>query len=178
MRPGRLLSLRAVTLAAIAAGGAGAILALANIGTPVRAPLVILFLAVAPAAAIAPPLGGFDRLARLILVSTGAIVINFLVAEVMLAAGVWSPRGSVAAVAVFSAACAASRRAPVKRLVSRVTAAVRGIALPTPGREPEPGPASACGVHWPVSRGGGPQPGPAPDAAATGEGGSAAADDF
>lgn len=109
MKPGQPGYARTATAAAIAAGTAGVIMVVANVSSPVRAPLALLFLAVAPAAAVMPLLGRFDRLARLVVAGATAVGVNFLVAETMLAAGVWSPRGSAAVVAVLSAGCAASR---------------------------------------------------------------------
>ena len=50
--------------AAMAAGAAGAILGLAGVDSPVRAALVLIFVAVTPTAAIAGLLGGFEGFAR------------------------------------------------------------------------------------------------------------------
>jgi hypothetical protein len=75
--------------------------------------LVLIFLAGAPALAVASLLGPLDRLAKVVIAGTSAIVVNFAVAETMIAAGTWSPRAGVAAVGVLSALIAASR--PVMR---------------------------------------------------------------
>jgi hypothetical protein len=157
VKPARRLSVRAVTAAAIAAGSVGAIMAIANIGSPVRAPLVLIFLLVAPAAAIAGLLDRFDGLARLIIAGTAAIVINFLVAEIMLAAGLWSPRGSVIVVTVITVVSALAQVArvrarlaqvlvPVRSAVSRLSAPVPGAANPADAAvRPAPSTASPAG---------------------------------
>ncbi len=100
----------------LAAGAVGAALALAGITGPARAPLVLIFLASAPALAVASLLGPLDRLAKVVIAGTSAIVINFAVAETMIAAGTWSPDVGVAAVGVVSALIAASRPAMRKVL--------------------------------------------------------------
>ena len=166
VRPGRItgegqdqrLFVRAVTAVAIAAGSVGAIMANANISSPVRAPLALIFLLVAPAAAIAGLLDRFDGLARLIIAGTAAIVINFLVAEIMLAAGLWSPRGSVIVVTVITVVCALAQvarvrarlaqvLAPVRSTVGRLSAPARGAAKPARARQrgPRRPPASPAG---------------------------------
>jgi hypothetical protein len=157
VKPARRLSVHAVTAVAIAAGSVGAIMAIANIGSPVRAPLVLSFLLVAPAAAIAGLLDRFDGLARLIIAGTAAIVINFLVAEIMLAAGLWSPRGSVIVVTVITVVCALAQvarvrarlaqvLAPVRSAVSRLSAPARGAAKPAgPAARSAPSTASPAG---------------------------------
>lgn len=89
--------------AIIGAGSAGVILALAGVNTLARGPLVLLFVVAAPALAVAGLLRGLDVAARSIVAVTAAIVINALVAEAMLASGVWSPRAGLAAIAVLSA---------------------------------------------------------------------------
>jgi hypothetical protein len=94
--------------AVLAAGCAGAIFALAGLNVAVRGPLVLLFLVAAPALAIAGWLRGLDRAGRIIVALTSAIVLNALVAETMLAAGAWSPRAGLIAVAGLSAAIAAA----------------------------------------------------------------------
>ncbi len=100
----------------LAAGTVGAVLAIAGVSTPARVPLVLIFLAGVPAVAAASLLGGLDRLARIVIAGTSAIVINFGVAETMIAAGHWSPRAGVAAVAALSllvaGAGALTRRSP------------------------------------------------------------------
>ena len=87
----------------IGAGGVGVILALAGINTMARGPLVLLFLVAAPTLAIAGLLRGLDGGARYAVAVTAAIVINTLVAEAMLAAGLWSPRAGLVVIALVSA---------------------------------------------------------------------------
>jgi hypothetical protein len=65
--------------------------------------LTLSFLVAAPAIAVAAPLRGVDLLARLVLALAAAAVLNTLVAEVMVAANMWSPAGGVAAVGAISA---------------------------------------------------------------------------
>jgi hypothetical protein len=111
--PGPLLT-RRMTVTVVSMGIAGVVLALAGVQSPLRAVLVLLFLAAAPAVAVAGLLRGLDRLARLVVADTASIVINALVAETMLAAGVWPPRGSLVVVALITAACAALQRPAVR----------------------------------------------------------------
>jgi hypothetical protein len=91
--------------AAVAAGAVGVGLEVAGVGSPARAVLVLLFLAVAPTTAIAGLLRTLDGFARLIIACTASIVILALTAIVMLAGHVWSPTGGVLAVAAITAAC-------------------------------------------------------------------------
>jgi len=106
MKLAQWLSVHAYTVLAVVAGSVTAILAVANVDTPVRAPLVVIFLLAAPAAAIAGLLDRFDPLARLVMAGAAAVVINFLVAEIMLAAGLWSVRASVIVIIVITMICA------------------------------------------------------------------------
>jgi hypothetical protein len=103
---------------AVAAGAAGAILGLAGVDSPVRAALVLIFLAVTPTAAIAALLGGLDGFARLVLACVTTIAVLTIVAMIMLAAGLWSPMGGLLAVAVISASCLITQR-PAIRTASR-----------------------------------------------------------
>jgi len=106
MKSAQSLSVHAYTVLAVVAGSVSAILAIAHIDSPVRAPLVVTFLLAAPAAAVAGLLDRFDVLARLVIAGTAAVVINFLVAEIMLAVGLWSVPGSVIVVAAITVICA------------------------------------------------------------------------
>ncbi|MCQ4083281.1 DUF1616 domain-containing protein [Streptomyces sp. RB6PN25] len=90
--------------AAFGTGGVGAVLALADIGSPLRAPFTFFFLVVAPGAALASVLRGLDPLSRIVVAVTGSVVIDLIVAQVMLMLHLWSIRGGVAAVAVVSIA--------------------------------------------------------------------------
>ncbi len=136
----------AVAVAAGAAGAAGLGLEVAGVHSAVRTVLVLLFLAVAPTAAVAGLLRGFDRFARLIIACAADIAILALTAIIMLAAGAWSPTGGLLAVAGITAVCLAGRLPPVRRAVP----ARRRAAPPAP-----PGPAD-------------PGAGPAPEAATPG----------
>jgi hypothetical protein len=98
--PGRWL-----VRAAIAAGVIGVLLALEGVNSPLRAPLVILFLVVAPAAGVAGLLLGLDLYARLVVAGAATLVINLLAAEAFLVAGRWSPRLALAVVAGVAGIC-------------------------------------------------------------------------
>ncbi|MGG7574784.1 hypothetical protein [Streptomyces sirii] len=93
-------------LAGVAAGigGVGAVLALADIGSPLRAPFTFFFLLMAPAAAIAAALGRTDPLGRAVVAGAGALAVDLLVAQTMLALHLWSVRGGVLVVTAFSGA--------------------------------------------------------------------------
>ncbi|MEU0336095.1 hypothetical protein [Streptomyces sp. NPDC006193] len=88
--------------AATAVATAGALLALTGSASPLRAPCTLFFLLAAPAAPIAAALRGLDRFARTLAALAGAVVVNMLVAQGMLAVHRWSARGGVAAVTVLS----------------------------------------------------------------------------
>ncbi|WP_260867766.1 hypothetical protein [Streptomyces sp. SAJ15] len=83
-------------------GGIGAVLAISDLDSPLRAPLTLLFLVVAPASAVAAALRGIDPLGRAVLAVAGAIAIDVLIAQAMLSLHLWSPRGGVVAVGVLS----------------------------------------------------------------------------
>jgi uncharacterized membrane protein len=89
--------------AATAVGGCGALLALADSDSPLRAPLTLFFLLAAPAAAIAAALRGLDPFGRLLAAVAGSVVLNMLVAQGMLATHRWSVRGGIVAVTALSA---------------------------------------------------------------------------
>lgn len=90
--------------AAVGVGAAGAVLALADLASPLRAPFTLFFLLLAPATAIGAALGRLDPLGRAVVAGAGALAADLLVAEAMLALHLWSVRGGVVAVAVLSAA--------------------------------------------------------------------------
>jgi hypothetical protein len=87
----------------IGAGLCGVGLALAGASSPLRAPLVLLFLATAPLLAVAGLLRGIDPFARILVACAAMVVIDAGVAETMLAAGWWSPRGGLIAIMTISA---------------------------------------------------------------------------
>lgn len=94
--------------AALAAGVAGAVIAIAGFHTPARVPLVLIFFAAIPALAVTSLIGGLDRLATVVIVGISTVVVDFGVAEAMIISGVWSLRGGVVAVAAVSALIAAA----------------------------------------------------------------------
>ncbi|MBG0856474.1 hypothetical protein I2W78_32625 [Streptomyces spinoverrucosus] len=89
--------------AATAVGGIGALLALIESDSPLRGPFTLFFLLAAPAVAIAAALDGLDPLGRAIVALAGAIVVDMLVAQGLLALHLWSVRGGIAVVTVLSA---------------------------------------------------------------------------
>jgi hypothetical protein len=108
---------RVVVGTALAAGIAGAVIAISGIQTPARVPLVLIFFAAIPALAVSSLLGGLDRLATVVIVGISTIVVDFGVAEAMIISGTWSLRLGVAAVAevsalIVAAGLAAGRIAP------------------------------------------------------------------
>ncbi|WP_434588250.1 hypothetical protein [Streptomyces sp. A5-4] len=96
-------SLPVLAGAALAVSVVGAVLALTDLASPLRAPFTLFFLVVAPAAAVAAGLRGLEPLGRGVAAVAGAIAIDLLVAQAMLAMHIWSIRGGVAAVAGISA---------------------------------------------------------------------------
>jgi hypothetical protein len=80
----------------------GALLALTGSGTPLRGPLTLFFLLVAPAAAFAAGLTGLDPFGRALASLAGAVVLDMLVAQGMLAVHRWSVRGGIVAVTAIS----------------------------------------------------------------------------
>ncbi|MFR0353621.1 hypothetical protein [Streptomyces sediminimaris] len=99
--PGRDLS-PLLAGAATAVGGSGALLALAGSDSPLRGPLTLFFLLAAPTTAIGAALRGLEPLGRAIGAIAGAIVLNMLVAQSMLAVHRWSVTGGIIAVTVIS----------------------------------------------------------------------------
>ncbi|ARP69481.1 hypothetical protein [Streptomyces pluripotens] len=88
--------------AATGVGAAGALLALTDSASPLRAPCTLSFLLMAPTVAIAAALRGLDPFARTLCALAGSVVVNMLVAQGMLAVHRWSIRGGVATVTVLS----------------------------------------------------------------------------
>ncbi|MEU7379310.1 MULTISPECIES: hypothetical protein [unclassified Streptomyces] len=87
--------------AATTAGGLGALLALTGSGSPLRGPLTLFFLLAAPAAAIAAALRGLDPFGRALVSLAGAVALDMLVAQGMLAVHRWSVGGGLLAVTAF-----------------------------------------------------------------------------
>jgi len=100
------------------AGAVGVILALAGVHSPVRTVLVIVFLAVAPTAAIAGLLRSFDPFARIILSVVTTLVMLSVVAMILLASGLWSPIGELIVVAVITGGCLAIQVPSVRARVA------------------------------------------------------------
>ncbi|MFF9089318.1 hypothetical protein ACF1BE_23425 [Streptomyces sp. NPDC014991] len=99
--PGRLLP-PLLAGAATAVAGTGAVLALLDTASPLRAPFTLFFLLAAPAMTIGAALRGLDPYGRALTALAGAIAVDMLVAQTMLATHRWSVRGGVAVVAVLS----------------------------------------------------------------------------
>jgi hypothetical protein len=122
---------RWLACAVIAAGLTGVALALADASTPLRAPLVLLFLAAVPTMAVAGLLRSLDTFARIFTACVATVLINVLVAETMLAAGVWSPDGGLVAVVVITALIGAVQLPAVRiwasRYAPKLRAAVRRL---------------------------------------------------
>jgi len=100
------------------AGAVGVILALAGVHSPVRTVLVIVFLAVAPTAAIAGLLRSFDPFARIILSVVTTLVMLSIVAMILLSSGLWSPIGELIVVAVITGGCLAIQVPSVRARVA------------------------------------------------------------
>ncbi|MBC2903324.1 hypothetical protein H4N64_17220 [Streptomyces sp. PSKA01] len=83
-------------------GAAGALLALADSDSPLRGPLTLFFLLATPAAAIAAALRGLDPFGRTLASLAGAVVVDMLVAQGMLATHQWSATGGIVAVTALS----------------------------------------------------------------------------
>ncbi|MBB5936310.1 hypothetical protein [Streptomyces zagrosensis] len=88
--------------AALVIGCVGAVLACVDMASPLRAPFTFFFLVWAPASAIGAALHGIDPLSRPVLAVAGALVIDLLVAQLLLALQMWSARGGVVVVGVLS----------------------------------------------------------------------------
>ncbi|POX45564.1 hypothetical protein C3489_34030 [Streptomyces sp. Ru71] len=105
-------------------GAVGLTLALMDTDTPLRGPCAVFFLFAAPAVAIGAALRGLDPLGRLVCAVAGAIVLNMLVTQGMLAVHRWSVRGGVIAVTALSVlmlALATTRRRPKRTETTEVT---------------------------------------------------------
>ncbi|MGX1881890.1 hypothetical protein [Streptomyces sp. NPDC055287] len=96
-------SLPVLAGAALAVSAVGAALALTDLASPLRAPLTLFFLLVAPGFAVAAGLRGMEPLGRLVASAAGAVALNLLVAQAMLATHIWSIKGGAAAIAGISA---------------------------------------------------------------------------
>ncbi|MFJ9710517.1 hypothetical protein [Streptomyces sp. NPDC101234] len=107
--------------AATAVGAAGALLALTDSDSTLRGPSALFFLLAAPAAAIALALRGLDPFARALTALAGAVALDMLVAQGMLATHRWSWRGGIVAVSVISLLLLLLvRMRPVERMIERI----------------------------------------------------------
>ncbi|WP_241267450.1 hypothetical protein [Streptomyces scabichelini] len=88
--------------AATAIAGVGAVLALTDVDSPLRAPFTLFFLLAAPGAAVATALRGLEPFGRIVASLSAAVAVNILVAQGMLAVHRWSVRGGIAVVAALS----------------------------------------------------------------------------
>ncbi|MFD6432120.1 hypothetical protein ACFWFC_05190 [Streptomyces venezuelae] len=88
--------------AAVAVGAVGAVLALVDLSSPLRGPFTLFFLLAAPGAAIGAALRALTPWGRAVVCVSGALAVNLLVAQGMLALHMWSVRGGVVAVAALS----------------------------------------------------------------------------
>ncbi|MFG2781940.1 hypothetical protein ACGFY7_29340 [Streptomyces prunicolor] len=83
-------------------GIVGALLALGDSGSPLRGPFALFFMFAAPASAIAAVLRGLDPFGRVLTSAAGAVAVDMLVAQGMLAVHRWSVDGGIITVAVIS----------------------------------------------------------------------------
>nr|WP_246620316.1 hypothetical protein [Streptomyces corallincola] len=93
-----------LTGVATAVAAVGALLAFAGGASPLRGPCTLFFLLAAPGAAIWTALRGLEPFGRTLAALAGAVVVNMLVAQGMLAVHRWSVRGGLIAVTVLSLA--------------------------------------------------------------------------
>lgn len=84
-------------------GTFGALLTAAGLDYPGRTLFTLMFLMVTPAVCFAQLLPGIDPLARAVISIAAGIALVAVVAEVMLAAEWWTPRGGLIAVGVLCA---------------------------------------------------------------------------
>lgn len=93
---------RVVTWALSLACAAGAVIAIADVDTPLRPVLIPLFLLVVPGVATVRLLSERDILVAASVGTGASIAINVLTAEAMLVLDAWSPKIAVAAIAVLA----------------------------------------------------------------------------
>jgi hypothetical protein len=118
------------------AGAVGVILALAGVHSALRTVLVLLFLVVAPTAAIAGLLRGLDGFARVLLACVSTVVLLTIVAMILLSAGLWSPVGELLVVAVITAGCLLAQRPGVRAWVTSWVVPRWQALLRRPGGQP------------------------------------------
>ncbi|RII18848.1 hypothetical protein DSC45_09520 [Streptomyces sp. YIM 130001] len=91
-----------LTGAAVAVAAVGAVLAFTGSDSPLRGPCTLFLLLAAPAGALAVALRELEPLGRAVAASAGALAVDLLVAQGMLALHAWSIRGGVTAVLAIS----------------------------------------------------------------------------
>jgi hypothetical protein len=159
---------RSLVGAAMGAGAVGVILALAGVHSPVRTALVIVFLAVAPTAAIAGLLRSFDPFARIILSGVTTVVMLTIVAMILLSSGLWSPIGELIGVAVITGGCLAIQVPSVRaRVAAWARSGWQAVLRHLPGSWRLPGIRQLPGIGTAAPE---PQPEPAPQPAAEPQG--------
>lgn len=119
---------------------AGAALAFTDFHSPLRAPLTIFFLLVAPAAAIAVGLRALDPLDRTVVALIGSAAANAVVAQALLATGHWSATAAVTVIATLSALSLLAglllpSAAPTRTAPRAASAATSGQRVRRPGAE-------------------------------------------
>lgn len=87
---------------AVSVAGVGAVLAFADSDSVLRGPFTLFFLLVAPGAAIGAALRGLEPFGRVVVSLAGAVAVNLLVAQGMIATHSWSMSGGITAVTVIS----------------------------------------------------------------------------
>jgi hypothetical protein len=87
---------------AAAVAGVGAALAFTGSDSVLRGPFTLFFLLAAPGAAIGAVLRGLEPFGRVVTSLAGAIAVNLLVAQGMIATHSWSSTGGITAVTVIS----------------------------------------------------------------------------
>lgn len=88
--------------AAAAVAGVGAVLAFTDADSVLRGPFTLFFLLGAPGAAIGAALRGLEPFGRTVASIAGAIAVNLLVAQGMIATRSWSVPGGITVVTVIS----------------------------------------------------------------------------
>ena len=100
---------------AIAAGVVGVTMRVSGVHSAFGSSLVLLFLAVAPTAAIYGLLQSFEPFARIILAFTGNVLFLTLTATLIVVEGIWSPLGGLLIVTGITLACLVVQWPPVRR---------------------------------------------------------------
>ena len=87
---------------AVVVAATGALLTIADADSPLRGPFTLFFLLATPGAALGAALRGLEPFGRAVAAIAGAVALNLLVAQGMLATHSWSDRGGIVAVAAIS----------------------------------------------------------------------------